>query len=144
MAVEIAGTPTLASNGPGFAGITIAVPLSEAPTEVWLDLLALGELPGKGHRLRGATLEMHLDRDAHDVMAAMRKVESAIQVANEQYAEYGKQLEAGAEKADQIGQDARAKIERLLERWWSERPSAAPVPAAAVSREAVSEAGHER
>jgi hypothetical protein len=117
MAVEISGAPTPVEN-PAFAGLTVRVPLSEAPTKVWLDLLALEELPGKGHRLGGEALEFHLDRDSHDVSAAMRKVSKAISGANAKYAVYGQQLEAGATRAEHRHAASVEKISRQLEDWW--------------------------
>ena len=77
MSIRVAGAPSLVEN-PAFAGLTIRVPLNKAPSKAWLDLLALQELPGKGHRLVDDALDFHLDRGAHDVRAAMRKIALAI------------------------------------------------------------------
>lgn len=123
MSVEISGAPTPVS-GPGFPGLTVSVPLSEVPTEVWLDLFALEDLPGKGHRLNASTLEFHLDRDSHDVVKSMDAIQSAIDAANQKYDEAGAQLEAGSSKAGQRSDAVHAKTSRLLEEWYErQRPS---------------------
>lgn len=125
MTVQISGPPTPVEN-PAFAGLTVHVPLNELPTKVWLDLLAVQPLPGKGHRLASEALEFHLDRDSHDVLAAMKKIGEAISAANAEYAVHGQQLEAGATKAEQRHANSVEKISRQLEEWWGEQAKDAP------------------
>jgi hypothetical protein len=120
MPVEISDAPRV-SPTPGFAGVTVMVPLSEEPTRAWLDQLALQELPGKGHRVGGASIEFHLDRNLTDVQAIMDRLADAIARANVACAERDRE----AEKA-QTARDARHKaqferVDRGLEKWWTER-----------------------
>lgn len=117
MSIRVAGAPSLVEN-PAFAGLTIRVPLNKAPSKAWLDLLALQELPGKGHRLVDDALDFHLDRGAHDVRAAMRKIALAIIRTNAKYGVHGDKLDAGQAKASVIQEDAMAKITDQLQDWW--------------------------
>jgi hypothetical protein len=118
MTVRIAGPPEPEKN-PAFAGMTIRVPLTTAPSKAWLDLLALQDLPGKGHRLAGDTLYFHLDRGSHDVRSAMRKIALAIIATNAKYAVHGQKLDAGEAKTAAIHDDAITKITGQLRDWWA-------------------------
>jgi hypothetical protein len=126
MSIEISGTPTPVPC-PRFAGLTIRVPLTEEPTKVWLDLLALQSLPGKGFRLDGAALEFHLDRNDHDVLSAMRKLADAIAKTGEVYERQGAQQEAGATRAEERDANLVRKVSGQLQQWWEDH-APSPVP----------------
>jgi hypothetical protein len=137
MTVRISGQPTPVAN-PAFAGLTIRVPLDSAPSKAWLDLLALQDLPGKGHRLVGGALDFHLDRGAHDVRAAMRRIALAMIATNAKYLVHGQQLDAGENKAEAIHEAAAAKVTGQLEEWWAAEVDDVlkpPVPQVAGSNE---------
>src|SRR5271154_808844 len=123
MSIEISGAPTPARS-PAFAGITVRVPLNKEPSRAWLDQLALQELPGKGHRLDGASIELYLDRGLTDVQAVMDRIAEAIAKTNTAYDGLKEELER-----EDIARTARRNgaIERVakgLEQWWATRSPA--------------------
>jgi hypothetical protein len=126
MAILMAGPPTVIT-GPRFAETTLRIPLDAAPSPTWLDALRAQELPGKGHRIDGEALEMHLDWDSRDVLAAARKIAAAIDVANEAMEQAPPDAEA---RRLERAAAATERTNRLLEEWWADNqlkpPTAEP------------------
>jgi hypothetical protein len=120
MPVEISGPP-VPVDSPRFAGVTIRVPLSETPTEAWLDVLVLQDLPGKGHRLDGAALEVHLDRGSRDVKAAMNTITQGIDKTNQLYEREKTEIESRASGPGKRAEAVKQKVTRLLDEWWKSR-----------------------
>jgi hypothetical protein len=122
MSISISGTPTIVP-GPAFAGITIRIPLSAAPSAEWLDHLASEAPPGKGHRINGNSIEFCLDRESSDVDATLTRIAKAIESVSARVSDAapvdGKQREADARRA------LEEKASRLMAKWW-ERNRPAP------------------
>ena len=114
-------------DGPAFAGVTVRVPLTEEPSQAWLDLLALQAIPGKGHRVAGAAVEFYLDRGTTNVQEVIKVIAAAITKTSTELAPMLADLEAKAE-ADRNGATAyRGMVDRRLDTWWSEqRPAELP------------------
>ena len=124
MAIEISGAPVPAQS-PRFAGVTLRVPLSEEPSGAWLDVLvAQAKLPGKGHRIEGSVLELHLSHGDRDVRKALRNLDAAVASANERYAADRELLEQEARGPATRAEAAARKIAPLCAEWWEGKSSA--------------------
>src|SRR4051812_8436583 len=114
MPIYISGQPTLVES-PGFAGITVRVPLSEAPPEAWLDRLLAQGLVGKGYRVVDDSLHFFLDRGSRDIQNTMKRLNDAVNATSAEWDANAAQHDARAERVQQGRRAADAKLNRQLE-----------------------------
>jgi hypothetical protein len=119
MAIRISGQPRVVSS-PAFAGLGIRVPLSERPSEPWLELLSTKGLPGKGHRLVDDGIEFYLDRGSRDVLGTMKRLAEAIEATSAEFDSSGAELAQRASRGAEARRAAQEKIDRHLSDWWSQ------------------------
>lgn len=121
MPIEISEAPTVVRAGPRFAGPTISVRLTDTPSVAWLKVLAEQELPGKAHRAVEDRVEFYLDRDARDVVAAVRRIDEAIRATNGSYEEQQAEMQRTAAQTDERQAAQTEKMNRQLQGWWEAR-----------------------
>jgi hypothetical protein len=142
-AIHISDQPSVVAS-PAFAGLGIRVPLSESPSEAWLELLSTKGLPGKGHRLVADGIEFYLDRGSHDVLGTMKRLAEAIEATSAEFDAARAELARLASRAAEGRRAAQEKIDRQLSDWWSQNrpPEAASsdvAPAEGTAMPAVTE-----
>ena len=120
--LAITGAPHLAEE-PSFGALAILVPLSETPSDAWLQHLRATRLPGYAHKKAESGLVFHLDRNDQDVVRAMRGIAEAIEAANIAAAGSAETDRKAAIKWDSAIKSKREKIDKKLGEWWEQEES---------------------